>query len=107
MADRETALKFQVIIQGEAALDRDRALVSFLKEWIAEQAKSAREVEEGLLAGVARVLAEFGEKFEHPHRDDDRHGFFAGQLQALAWSLRCTAFAAFSTHPDFRQDFRP
>ncbi|MFI7396223.1 hypothetical protein [Streptomyces tendae] len=107
MADGETALKFQMIMQGEAGLDRDRALIVFLKERIAERAKVAEEAEERLLAGVARALAEFEEKFEHPHRDDDRHSHFAGQMQALGWSLRCTAFAAFSTHPDFRQDFRP
>ncbi|MFI8944110.1 hypothetical protein [Streptomyces syringium] len=50
----ETALKFQMIVQDEAALDRDRALVAYLN-----------------------------------------------------WSLRCIAFAAFSEHPDFRQDYRP
>ncbi|MEU5091082.1 hypothetical protein [Streptomyces sp. NPDC021356] len=107
MTDGETALKFQLIVQDEAALDRDRALVAFLKARIAERAKVAEEEEERLLAGVNRSLLEFEEKFEHPHRDDDRHSHFAGQMQALGWSLRCTAFAAFSGHPDFRQDFRP
>ncbi|TGN72245.1 hypothetical protein E5083_30390 [Streptomyces bauhiniae] len=106
MADGETALKFQLIVEDEAALDRDRALVAFLKARIAERAKVAEEEEERLLAGVNRSLLEFEEKFEHPHRDDDRRSFFAGQIQALGWSLRCAA-AAFSAHPDFREDFRP
>jgi hypothetical protein len=102
MADGETALKFQMIVQSEAGLDRDRALVAFLKARIAERAKVAEGEEERRLAGVHRTLLEFEEKFEHPHRDDDRHSHFAGQMQTLGWSLRCTAFAAFSEHPDFR-----
>ncbi|MFF8809862.1 hypothetical protein [Streptomyces omiyaensis] len=104
--DAESALKFQMIRQGEVELDRDRALVGFLKDRIAERAKAAEEAEEQLLAGVARVLAEFEEKIEHPHRYDEQNDYFAGQLQALGWSLRCAA-AAFPAHPDFREDFRP
>lgn len=103
--DAESALKFHVIVQGQAELDRDRALIGFLKDRIAERAKAAEEAEEQHLAGVARVLAEFEEKFDHPHRDE--RDYFAGQMQALGWSLRCAAFAVFSTHPDFREDFRP
>ncbi|MGA5643314.1 hypothetical protein ACPCTN_31810 [Streptomyces cinereoruber] len=107
MADGENALKFQMAVQHEAGVDRDRALVAFLKARLAERSKVADGAEQRLLAGVHRPLLEFEEKFEHPHRDDDRHSFFAGQMQALGWSLRCMAFAAFSEHPDFRQDFRP
>ncbi|MFD3889974.1 hypothetical protein [Streptomyces microflavus] len=107
MADGEAALKFQVIVQDEAVLDRDRALIAFLKARIAERGEVAGDDEERLLAGVSQCLLEFEEKFDHPHRGDDQHSFFAGQLQALSWSLRCTAFAVFSGHPDFREDFRP
>ncbi|MEU6618624.1 hypothetical protein [Streptomyces parvus] len=106
MADGEAALKFQVTVQDEAVLDRDRALVAFLKARIAEQGEVAGDGEERLLAGVAQCLLEFEEKFDHPHRGDDRYSFFAGQLQALGWSLRCTA-AVFSGHPDFQENFRP
>ncbi|MFE9613170.1 hypothetical protein [Streptomyces sp. NPDC006012] len=103
--DRQ-GVKFPMIVQGEGELDRDRALVAFLTERIKERAKVAEEGEEQMLAGVSRVLAEFEEKIEHPHRYDEQNDYFAGQLQALGWSLRCAA-AAFSEHPDFREDFRP
>ncbi len=100
MVDRD-ALKFELVVHGdEDTLDRDRALVAFLNARIAERSKAATAEEKGLLAGLRHSLLEFEEKFQHPHRDDDPHSFFAGQLQALGWSLRCVAFAAFSGHPD-------
>ncbi|MYS32578.1 hypothetical protein K388_07224 [Streptomyces sp. KhCrAH-43] len=102
----EAAVKLQIAIQDEADRDRDRALAAFIKARIAERAPVAEEREERLLAGVQRGLLEFEERIEHPHRDD-AGSFFSGQMQALGWSLRCVAFAAFSMHPDFRQDFRP
>ncbi|MFJ5740117.1 protein kinase family protein [Streptomyces microflavus] len=106
MADEKTALKFQITAQvGE--VERDGALVAFLKARLSERAEVADEFEKRLLVGTHRTLLEFEEKFNHPQRHHERNAYFAGQMDALCWSLRCTAFAAFSGHPDFRHDFRP
>ncbi|MGV9934060.1 hypothetical protein ACWDY4_26335 [Streptomyces olivaceoviridis] len=53
-----------------------------------------------------RTLLVFEDNVENAHRDDPR-SHFAGRMQSLGWSLRCIAFAAFSDHPDFRQEFKP
>jgi hypothetical protein len=103
--ESRVATEFQMIVQAEAALERDRALVAFLKARIEECAKTAGENEQRLLVGVQRVLIVFAENLEQRHHDPDGH--LAGRIEALGWSLRCSAFAAFSEHPDFRMDFKP
>ncbi|WP_329020978.1 hypothetical protein [Streptomyces sp. NBC_01601] len=106
MDEQGSSLKFQMIMQNEATLDRDRALVAFMQARISERAETADKDERRLLVGVDRVLQEFSANFERAvlaERDD----YFPGQIDALGWSLRCTAFAAFSEHPDFRMDFKP
>lgn len=106
MDEQGSSLKFQMIMQNEATLDRDRALVAFMQARISERAEAADKDEQRLLVGVHRVLQEFSANFERAvlaERDD----YFPGQIDALGWSLRCTAFAAFSEHPHFRMDFKP
>ncbi|RPK32443.1 hypothetical protein EES39_38815 [Streptomyces sp. ADI92-24] len=103
MDEQGSSLKFQMIMQDEATLDRDRALVAFMQARISERAEVADKDEQRLLVGVHRVLQEFSANFERAERGD----YFPGQIDALGWSLRCTAFAAFSEHPDFRMEFKP
>ncbi|MEW2615146.1 hypothetical protein AB0937_34180 [Streptomyces sp. NPDC047880] len=102
----DQGVKFQMIVQSEAKLDRDRALVAFLRARIAERAPTADERERQLLAGTQRVLDEFAANFERAAKVEHTD-YFPGQIDALGWSLRCTAFAAFSEHPDFQMDFKP
>ncbi|WP_332758417.1 hypothetical protein [Streptomyces sp. MT206] len=99
-------MAFHAIMQDERALERDRALVAFLRVQIAERVPAAEDAERGLLAAVERVLGEFSANFEHAARCRQDEPL-AQHTGALGWSLRCTAFAAFSEHPDFRMDFRP
>ncbi|MFD9687329.1 hypothetical protein ACFWXO_16415 [Kitasatospora sp. NPDC059088] len=98
--------RFHEIIQTEGRLDRDRRLILFLRERIAESADTATERERALLAAVGRILAHFADGFEAAALRDSANGVF-GHYEALGWSLRCTAFAAFSEHPGFSPDWRP
>ncbi|MFF1733722.1 hypothetical protein [Streptomyces sp. NPDC058247] len=102
-------MKFEMVVGSYATteLERDRALIAFCRSRIAERVDDADKGERLLLAGVQRVLDEFAEKFEHPHRHEQRSGFFTGQMDTLGWALRCVAFSAFSEHPDFRMEFKP
>ncbi|MFD8385228.1 hypothetical protein ACFV2X_43050 [Streptomyces sp. NPDC059679] len=102
----DPSLKFQMIVQNEARLDRDRALVAFMRARIAERAEAADKHEHLLLVGVQRVLDAFDAQFEHAAQAQRADGV-PEYADALGWSLRCTAFAAFSGHPDFRMDFKP
>lgn len=102
----DQGVKFQMIVQNEAKLDRDRALVAFLRARIAERAPTTDERERQLLAGTKKVLDEFAANFERAMQVEPTD-YFLGQIDALGWSLRCTTFAAYSEHPDFQMDFKP
>lgn len=99
-------VEFQMIAQFEAKLDRDRGLVGFLRARIAERAPTADERERQLLAGTQRVLDEFAANFERAAQVEHAN-YSSGRIEALGWALRCTAFAAFSEHPDFQMGFKP
>ncbi|MFG2845964.1 hypothetical protein ACGF12_22760 [Kitasatospora sp. NPDC048296] len=99
-------LAFFSIVQGEAQLDSDRALVAFLRERIAERDGQATDEERHLLSAVLRVLKVFDADFEavsSAGRDDRA----AGRSEALGWTLRAVAFAAFWSHPAWQPQWRP
>lgn len=103
-------VRFRQIIQREAVLDRDRGLVAFLRERLAERSDTATSEERALLAAVGRMLAVFDGDFEVAAQGDPADSQAcerAGRSDALGWALRCVAFSAFSEHRDFHPSWRP
>lgn len=83
----------------------DQALISFLRNRIAEVSVHGCQAERKALAGAAAALDEFEEKA--PRRAHMAHDdVFLAQIDTLRWVLHCTA-GTWSRHPDFSPAFRP